>query len=102
MIFRIWHGWTTLENADAYEQLLREEIFVGIKSRDIPGFRGIKLLRDDGEIECEFVTIMELDSIESVKQFAGDDPERAVVPDSARKLLKSFDERSRHYELRET
>ena len=26
MISRIWHGWTTPENADAYEQLLRHEI----------------------------------------------------------------------------
>jgi heme-degrading monooxygenase HmoA len=101
MIFRIWHGWTTHENADAYEQLLREEIFVGIKVRDIPGFRGIKLLRDDSETESEFVTIMEFDSIESVKQFAGDDHERAVVPDAARKLLKRFDARSQHYTLRE-
>jgi heme-degrading monooxygenase HmoA len=103
MIVRIWHGWIYPENADAYEQLLRNEIFVGIKGREIQGFRGIKLLRDDSQAECEFVTIMEFDSIESVRQFAGDDDyERAVVPDAARKLLKKFDERSRHYELRET
>lgn len=102
MIVRIWHGWTTPENADAYERLLRNEIFVGIKGRNITGFREIKLLRDDGEKECEFVTIMEFDSFESVKQFAGEDYERAVVPDEARKLLKRFDQSSRHYELRET
>ena len=102
MIFRIWHGWTTPENSDAYEQLLREEIFVGIKSRGITGFRGIKLLRNDGAYETGFVTIMEFDSFEAVKQFAGDDHEAAVVPEAARKLLKRFDLRSRHYELRET
>jgi antibiotic biosynthesis monooxygenase (ABM) superfamily enzyme len=101
MIYRIWHGWTTPANADAYEQLLREEIFVGIKARGIPGFRGIKLLRRDGGSGSEFVTIMEFDSVAAVKAFAGEDHELAVVPASARKLLTRFDERSSHYELRE-
>ena len=36
MICRIWHGWTKPENADAYERLLREEIFAGIAARAIP------------------------------------------------------------------
>ena len=45
MICRIWHGWTTLASADAYEQLLREEIFDSIVARQIPGFRGIDLVR---------------------------------------------------------
>ena len=31
MIARIWHGWTTPDNADKYEGLLREGIFVGIQ-----------------------------------------------------------------------
>ncbi len=41
MISRIWHGWTTPANADVYEGLLKEEIFVGIagrKSRAIRAF----------------------------------------------------------------
>jgi heme-degrading monooxygenase HmoA len=102
MILRIWHGWTEPENADAYERLLREEIFAGIRGRDIPGFRGIKLLRDDAGNESEFVTLMEFDSIEAVRRFAGDNYEKAVVPDAAQKLLKRFDHASRHYEIRET
>ena len=28
MICRVWHGWTTSQNADAYERLLKEEIFL--------------------------------------------------------------------------
>ena len=53
MIARIWHGWTTPENADIYERLLREEIFTGIQNRHIRGFRSIQLLRreiDDSRI----------------------------------------------------
>lgn len=45
MICRIWHGWTTSENAEAYERLLRSEIFHGITERGIAGYRGIELLR---------------------------------------------------------
>jgi hypothetical protein len=43
MISRIWHGWTSRENADAYEELLRTEIFSGIAQRSIQGYRGIHL-----------------------------------------------------------
>src|SRR5262249_27473900 len=45
MITRIWHGWTNPENANAYESLLRNEIFPSIERRQIPGYRGISLLR---------------------------------------------------------
>lgn len=100
MIGRIWHGWTTPENADAYESLLRHEILLGIQDRQIAGFRGIQLLRRSLEMEVEFVTIMEFDSIEAVGAFAGEDHEVAVVPPKARALLSRFDERSRHYEIR--
>jgi hypothetical protein len=47
MISRLWHGYTSLDNADAYENLLKSEIFVGINSRKIEGYRGIQLI---GEI----------------------------------------------------
>ena len=45
MIFRIWHGWTTPEKADIYENLLKKEIFPTIASKNISGYRGIQLLR---------------------------------------------------------
>jgi hypothetical protein len=99
MISRIWHGWTTPENADKYEALLREEIFVGIHDRKINGFRNIQLLRRDVGHEVEFITIMLFDSLNSVREFAGEDYEGAVVPAKARKLLSRFDERSQHYQL---
>lgn len=100
MIYRIWHGWTLPADADAYETLLREEIFIGIRESHIEEFRGIQLLRREAGDEVEFVTIMSFDSLEGVRAFAGADHEIAVVPDKARKLLARFDERSRHYEVR--
>src|SRR5262249_10895922 len=100
MIARIWHGWTTPANADRYEVLLKEEIFVGIQNRRIPGFQAIQLLRREAGTEVEFVTIMHFDSLVAVRQFAGEDCEVAVVPDVARPVLAHFDERSMHYEIR--
>ncbi len=101
MISRIWHGWTSTENADEYEQLLKEEIFVSIRGRNISGFEGIQLLRRELEDEVEFVTIMRFGSLEAVRSFAGKDFEAAVVPQKARLLLKRFDDRSQHYEVRQ-
>jgi heme-degrading monooxygenase HmoA len=101
MITRIWHGWTTTENADLYEQLLKEEIFAGIENRNIPGYRGIQLLRRDRRDEVEFVTLMRFDSLDAGRSFAGEDFEAAVVPPKARALLTRFDERSQHYEIRQ-
>ena len=100
MIGRIWHGWTTPENADAYESLLRHEILLGIQDRQIDGFRGIQLLRRSLATEVEFVTMMWFDSFEAIRVFAGEDYEAAVVPPQARALLSRFDERSQHYEIR--
>jgi heme-degrading monooxygenase HmoA len=100
VISRIWHGWTSAANADAYEALLNEEIFEGIKSRNIRGFRGIQLLRRPIGAEVEFITIMRFDSLDAVREFAGEDYQTAVVPSHARALLARFDARSQHYEIR--
>jgi heme-degrading monooxygenase HmoA len=100
MISRIWHGWTTPANADAYETLLRSEIFPWIEERQISGFQGIQLLRRESDESVEFVTIMWFDSMESVREFAGDDPEVAVVLPPAQALLAHYDARSQHYEVR--
>lgn len=100
MISRIWHGWTAPQNADAYEALLKSEIFAGIQARQIAGYRGIDLLRREAGDEVEFITIMWFDSLEDVRVFAGDDYEAAVVPQKARALLARFDARSQHYEVK--
>lgn len=101
MIARIWHGWTTPANADAYETLLHTEVFDGIERRKIDGFLGIDLLRRDHGHEVEFVTIMWFASLDAIRTFSGSDYEVAVVPPAARALLSRFDERSAHYEVRE-
>jgi heme-degrading monooxygenase HmoA len=97
VIARLWHGWTTPENADAYEEFLRSTMFPSI--HEVPGFVGADLMRSDLDDEVAFVTITRFDSLEAVRAFAGDDYEQAVVEPEARRLLSRFDERSEHYEV---
>jgi antibiotic biosynthesis monooxygenase (ABM) superfamily enzyme len=99
MIARIWHGWTKSVDAAAYEGMLRAEIFPGIASRDIQGYRGAELfIRQEGD-EVEFVTLLGFDSMEAVKQFAGEDQGRPVIYPKAEPLLIRMDERSKHYRI---
>jgi antibiotic biosynthesis monooxygenase (ABM) superfamily enzyme len=100
MIARIWHGYTKHENASVYEIMLREEILSGIRKRNIKGFIDIQLLIRKLGNEVEFITIMRFDSLDSVKEFAGNDYEKAVIYADAKPLLLRYDERSQHYEIR--
>ena len=102
MIARVWHGWTAPQNADAYEVLLKTEIFPGIAAKGVVGYRGIELLRRPLGDEVEFVTVMWFDSLQAVKAFAGEDHETAYVPAKAREVLARFDDRSQHYEIRDS
>ena len=101
MISRLWHGWTTPENADGYEALMiRSTIFSGILGRGVAGLERIELLRRPLGAEVEFVTIMRFASWDAVRAFAGPDWEVSVVPPAARAVLARFDEKAQHYEVR--
>lgn len=99
MICRLWRGWTTVENAPAYEAIVRGEVIPGIEARRIPGFRSIDLMRREADDGVEFTTLMWFDDLDDVKAFTGEDYEVAHVPERAREVLARFDERSAHHEL---
>ena len=98
-IRRIWHGWTTPENADAYWQVLTGTVIPGIEAKEIPGYRGIEVLRRDHGSEVEFVTMMTFDSIDNVVALQGEDYERAYVPEPAQTVVKRWDDRAVHLEV---
>ena len=99
MICRLWRGWTTPENAEAYERVVRGEVIPGIEVRKIPGFRHIDLMRRDIGDEVEFQTLMWFDSLDAIIAFIGEDYAVSHVPEQARSVLKRFDERAAHYEV---
>lgn len=98
-IKRIWHGWTTPENAESYGTVLREKVIPGIEAKQIPGYRGFEVLRRPLDKEMEFVTIITFDSLESVVSFVGEDYSRAYVPDVAQEVLSRWDLTCAHYEV---
>jgi len=99
MICRVWRGWTTRKNADAYERIVHGEVIPGIEARNIRGFRHIDLMRRELGEEVEFQTLMWFESLDSIKAFTGEDYEVSHVPQQARAVLSRFDERAVHYEV---
>ncbi|PYI49348.1 MAG: antibiotic biosynthesis monooxygenase [Verrucomicrobia bacterium] len=98
MIARIWHGWTKRTVAEAYEEMLRNEIFPSIAARNIEGYHGAELfISDDGD-EVEFVTLLRFDSMDAVKEFAGADEGKPVIYPKAEALIARM-ERARHYRI---
>lgn len=100
MITRIWHGWSSPENADEYELLVKKEVFSKIEEMNIEGYRGMQFLRKTNGNEVAFISMIWLDQLENVKAFVGEDYEAAHIPDAAKKLLSRYDERVNHYEVR--
>ena len=100
MIARLWRGWTSIENADAYEKLLREQVLPGL--RQIDGYRGGYILRQQGNDEVEFVVMNLFASLEAVRAFAGPDYTVPVFEPEARQLLSKVEPLARHYEVKTT
>jgi antibiotic biosynthesis monooxygenase (ABM) superfamily enzyme len=99
MICRLWRGWATPQNADAYERIVPGEVIPGIEARNIPGFRHIDLMKRDLGGEVEFQTLIWFDGLDAIKAFVGEDYSASHVPPQARAMLKRFDERAAHYEV---
>lgn len=98
-VCRLWCGWTTPANADAYERIVRGEVIPGIEARKIPGFRHIDLMKRNCGEEVEFQTLMWFDSLESIKTFMGEDYSVSHVPAQARAVLSRFDQRAAHFDV---
>lgn len=97
MIARVWRGWTSPQQADAYEEFLREKVIPGI--RKIKGHQAAYVLRLGGPEEVEFMVINLFDSLETVKAFAGENYTVAVFEPEARRLLSRIEPTANHYEV---
>jgi heme-degrading monooxygenase HmoA len=100
-VARIWRGWTTVENADAYQAIAEHEVFPAIIERQIPGLIGAHLLRAEDVVdgEVEFTTIIWFDNLDSVKNFMGEDYRRAHLPDNAEAVLKRYETEAAHLHI---
>jgi heme-degrading monooxygenase HmoA len=97
MMARMWRGWTRVADAGIYEQHYREDVLAHLT--ELPGFRGARLVRRTVGAETEFLSLTVFDSLDDVRAFAGDDYERAVVAEPARRVLVRYDDRVSHYTI---
>ena len=97
MVARIWHGFTTPENASKYEAMLKPDVLPGLDK--IAGYKGSYLLRRNHGHEIEFIALMLWESVDAIRAVAGDNFELAVVPEERRRVLSRWDERAQHYEV---
>lgn len=99
MIEHVWRGWTTPEDADTYERLLKEDVLPDIADTVGRGYRGHRVLRREAGDEVAFLTILRFETMADVRAIAGTDPTGAHVPDEARALLSRWEDTVEHYEL---
>ena len=97
MIARIWHGKTSLEDYEAYTAFLKE--------RAIPDYQGTKgfirliFLRNIRGNEGHFTLITFWENLEVIKNFAGEDYEKAKYYPEDRDYLLEFEENVTHHEV---
>lgn len=101
MIARVWRGWTSPENADAYEDLLRKTILPSFTK--IKGYVGGTIYREvEKNHDVEFVITNFFTSLDAIKEFAGQEDYRvAVIEPEAKELLRKVEPTAKHYEVRE-
>jgi heme-degrading monooxygenase HmoA len=97
MIARLWRGTATIANADAYHRHFTTAVAPHLKA--IAGHRGAYLLRRKAAGQVEFLAVTLWDGLETIEQFAGPEPETAIVEPAARAVLTAFDDVARHYEV---
>ena len=98
MIARHWRGWTKIQDANAYEALLKDKVLPSLQK--VEGYRGGYIFRKIGDDEAEFVVVNFFDSLEAVQQFAGPDYRVPVFEPEARRLLSRIESFATHYEVR--
>jgi heme-degrading monooxygenase HmoA len=97
MIARIWKGETPESKADQYFAFLKE---TGIKDyRETRGNLGVLVLRRLREGHAEFFLLSLWESLDAIREFAGDDIEKAFYYPEDPEYLLSMERDVEHYEV---
>lgn len=97
MIARVWKARATRQRVHEYASYLTSTVVPELAS--IAGYQGVSLLRRDQPGAVEVTVITWWDSLESIRAFAGEAIENAVVHDSAARMLIDFDRGVEHHEV---
>jgi heme-degrading monooxygenase HmoA len=97
MISRQWTGITSSEKVPVYIAHLQNDTFPKLSS--MKGFIKAAMLKRNVPEGVEFLVITEWESLEDIKQFAGTDPNVAVVPAVVEEIMICYDKVVKHYEI---
>ncbi len=75
MIVRMWHGKVDSSKSDEYAEFMKQKAAPDYSSVD--GLQKLLFLRKNEEDVARFLLVTYWDSMESVKRFAGEEPEKA-------------------------
>jgi heme-degrading monooxygenase HmoA len=95
-IVPVWRGYGTATGVDRYtSEHFRDSVLPHLRSID--GFIDATVLTRAVGDETEVVVATAWNGIDSVKAFAGENYEAAVVEPAVRGLLSRFDDRVKHF-----
>jgi heme-degrading monooxygenase HmoA len=97
MIVRRWCGIASVANAEAYPGHLRDVVQPALAQ--LTGFQGVYLLARQVEDEVEYIVLTLWDSMDAIRQFAGEESDRAVVEPEAQAVLLRFDAQVTHHHV---
>jgi heme-degrading monooxygenase HmoA len=97
MISRHWRGVVKREESENYISHLQMNTFPQLAH--IPGFVSASILSRSTERGVEFVILTTWDSMEAIRQFAGELADMAVVPPVAQAMMVEYDKKVVHYEI---
>jgi heme-degrading monooxygenase HmoA len=97
MISRHWKGIVKRGLADEYVNHLKSHTLPELAA--IPGFISVSILEREVAGGTEFQVITRWASLDSIRAFAGEDVEIAVVPDVAARMMTSYESRVVHYDV---
>ena len=97
MIVRMWHGRVKTSNAQAYREFLNQRAIPDYQS--VAGNISVHILeRQEGEV-THFITMTFWTDMDSIKGFAGNDPEVAKYYLEDKDFLLEFEPTVVHYEV---
>src|SRR5215208_4254586 len=97
MVARMWRGIARAETADEYLEHLQHNILPELAK--IAGYQSATVLRRDSDAGVEFMVQTLWESMDAIRQFAGEQVETAVVAPAAQPLFRSYDYTVMHYEI---
>ncbi len=97
MIVRMWHGMVEASKADEYAEFMKQRAVPDYSSVD--GLKKLLFLKDVKEDVAHFILVTHWESMEAVKKFAGENPEKAKYYPEDDDFLIEKEETSALYEV---